>query len=85
MRRELRDAVRMRCFEDGISVPALLEALLRGFVRKHPAALAMVEQWVRDEGLERRPPSGASLTRREVSDIYAAISRGDGGFDVEED
>lgn len=72
----LRDATYKRCKEDGITVPALLEALLRGFVTKHPAALAMVDQWIRDEGLEKKAKAGPAVNDRELAELYAAIARG---------
>lgn len=74
--RQLRESLYVRCREDRITVPALLEALIRGFVTKHPAALAMVDQWVRDEGLDRKPPSAPPVRDRELAEIYAAIARG---------
>jgi len=72
----LRSALAARCAEDRISVPAVVEALLRGFVDRNPGALAMVDQWVRDEGLEPEPPRGPSLNQNELADVYAAIARG---------
>lgn len=75
----LRESLRRRCGEDGITVPALLEALIRGFVDKHPSALAMVDQWVRDEGHETKHPEGPVLSGRDLSDVYAAIARGGAG------
>lgn len=74
--RPLRDSLQARCREDGIQVPALLEALIRGFVTKHPAALAMVDQWVRDEGLTKKAPEGPRIDDRELAELYAAIARG---------
>jgi hypothetical protein len=62
-----------RCREDGISLPAVIEALARGFVRKHPSALELVEQWVREEGLEPEPQRAVPLHVREIAMIYAAI------------
>lgn len=72
----LRESLYGRCREDGITVPALLEALLRGFVTKHPAALAMVDQWIRDEGHEKKAKSGPVINDRELAELYAAIARG---------
>lgn len=74
--RTLRESLYLRCREDGIAVPAALEALIRGFVTKHPAALAMIDQWIRDEGLEKKPPAGPVIKDRELAELYAAIARG---------
>lgn len=71
--RSTRDQLRQRCTEDGISMTALIEALARGFINKHPAALAMVDQWVRDEGLDIQPAKAASLSRKDLDEVYAAI------------
>lgn len=65
--------LRRRCQEDGITLPALMEALARGYISKHPSALAMVDQWVREEGLGREHPQGPSLSKRDLEEVYAAI------------
>lgn len=80
--RPLKASLTARCREDGITLPALLEALVRGFVTKHPSALAMVDQWVRDEGLEKRPAPGPVIKDRELAELYAAIARGQEDTDV---
>lgn len=66
--------LRRRCQEDGITLPALVEALVRGYNNKDPSALAMVDHWIRDEGLEREPPRGPSLNKRDLEEVYAAIA-----------
>lgn len=70
MRRMLR--------EDGVSANVLFEAVLRGYVERHPAVLAMLDQWKRDSGKESRPVK--SLSDREIDDIYAEL----GGGTIEE-
>lgn len=75
------EELRRRLREDGVSANVLFEAVLRGFISKHPAVLAMVDQWRRDEV---RTPAKATaiLSEKDVSDIYAEL--GGGTIDEEE-
>jgi hypothetical protein len=68
------ETVRQRLLEDGVSANVLFEAVLRGFIDKHPAVLAMLDQWQRDEQKERK--SEKSLSRKDVADIYAELGGG---------
>lgn len=67
-------ALRAQLTEDGISGPVLFEAVLKGYLQRHPAVLAMIDQWKRDE----LPKSVdiKSLSDQELDDIYAAIGGG---------
>lgn len=71
--KDVKASLLERCEEDGITVCALMEALTRGFINKHPSALAMVDQWIRDEGLETKPVIAPNLNRNEIAQIYARI------------
>ncbi len=74
------EEMRRRLLEDGVSANVLFEAVLRGYVNKHPAVLAMLDQWQRDEGKEPKPVK--NLSGREIDDIYAEL--GGGMIDEEE-
>ena len=57
-----------------MSTNVLFEAVVRGYLNRHPAVLAMVDQWKRDEGRDGDPTP--SLAKRELDDIYAALGSG---------
>ena len=67
------EAFRRRLQEDGVSANVVFEAVLRGFVSKHPAVLAMVDQWKRDEVVAQTKPTKL-LSAEDVSDIYAELA-----------
>lgn len=73
------EEMRRRLLEDGVSANVLFEAVLRGYLDKHPAVLAMLDQWQRDAGKEPKPVK--DLSRREIDDIYAEL----GGGMIEDD
>ncbi len=79
----LNDRFRKRLAEDRISFPVFLEAVVRGYVSHHPAVLAMIDQWMRDEKVDR-PVEAKSpkFSSRELDEIYAAT--GSGMVDEEE-
>ncbi len=74
------EALREQLLQDGVSANVLVEAVLRGYLSRHPAVLAMLDQWRRDEQKEQR--STKSLSSKDVADIYAEL--GGGMIDVEE-
>jgi hypothetical protein len=69
------EALREQLLRDGASANVLFEAVLRGYLERHPAVLAMLDQWKRDEQPESQR-SSKSLTNKEVADIYAEIGGG---------
>ena len=82
LNRELNHQLRERLDEDGIALTVFMEAVCRGYVRRHHAILAMIDQWIRDE----RPDSersGPKLNSKDLDEIYAAVRDGgnvdDGG------
>lgn len=66
------EALRETLSADSMSLNVLFEAVVRGYINRHPAVLAMVDQWKRDE----RPsdPEQKSLRSREIADIYAELA-----------
>lgn len=68
------EALRDQLAEDGMSANVLFEAVVRGYLNRHPAVLAMVDQWRRDEGHGETPVK--SLKQREIDDIYAELGSG---------
>lgn len=67
-------ALKEQLEKDGMSANVLFEAVLRGYINRHPAVLAMVDQWKRDEAIEERPIK--SMSDKEVADIYAELGSG---------
>jgi len=61
--------------KDRISLNVLIEAVLRGYIRRHPAVLAMVDDWARENNKERKE-SSAKLKKRELDSIYDEIGSG---------
>lgn len=76
-------ALREALADEGMSASVLFEAAARGFIRRHPSMLAMVQEWMRDQGLEPRAEEGRRPSNRELDEIYAAI--GGGMIDDEEE
>jgi hypothetical protein len=72
--KSLAEAMRAQLRADGLSQNNLFEAVVRGYVERHPAVLAMIDQWKRDEGIADEPVK--PLSSREVDDIYAALGSG---------
>jgi hypothetical protein len=68
-------ALREQLQADGMSANVLIEAVVRGYLMRNPAVLAMIDQWKRDELPEQGKPVG-SLSKRELNDIYAEIGSG---------
>jgi len=69
----IRSKLTERCVEDRISRNAVLEALLSGYNSKHPSALAMVDQWMRDNGIQKDDLANPiKLSANELNEIYAA-------------
>lgn len=60
--------------DDSMSVNVLFEAVVRGYINRHPAVLAMIDQWKRDE--RPREPEQRTLRDREIADIYAELGGG---------
>lgn len=67
-------ALREQLKADGMSVNVLFEAVVRGYLERSPAVLAMVDQWKRDELPPEKPVK--ALSSRELDDIYAALGSG---------
>lgn len=77
VKRTLDASFRRACMEDSVTPNVVIEACLRGFVDRHPAVLAMIDQWIRDEGRERRDDrTGPKMTRSDIAEIYAAARSG---------
>lgn len=72
----LNEQVRAQLEEDRITPNVLLEAVLRGYVNRHPAVMAMVDQWIRDEVPEREEPKVPALSKKDLNDIYSAAGSG---------
>lgn len=74
------ESLKQRLLEDGVSACVFFEAVLRGYLDSHPAVLAMLDQWQRDEQAEKKAEK--SLSRKDVDDIYAEL--GGGMIEVED-
>lgn len=68
-------ALREQLEADSMSANVLIEAVVRGYLDRNPAVLAMIDQWKRDELPEGGKPSKL-LNRRDVDDIYAELGSG---------
>lgn len=68
-------ALREQLEADGMSANVLIEAVVRGYLLRSPAVLAMIDQWKRDELPETGKDPG-SLKKRELDDIYAELGSG---------
>jgi hypothetical protein len=69
------ESLKQRLLEDGVSANVLFEAVLRGYTDRHPAVLAMLDQWQRDEQPEKKKAE-KSLSSKDVADIYAELGGG---------
>lgn len=69
------ESLKQRLLKDGVSANVLFEAVLRGYIDSHPAVLAMLDQWQRDEQVEQKK-SEKSLSSKDVADIYAELGGG---------
>lgn len=57
---------------DGLSPVVLFEAVVRGYIDRHPSVLAMVDQWIRDSG--REPVSNTkNISQRELDEILTDL------------
>ncbi len=73
--RTLYDKFCRMAAEDSTSPHAVIEAVLSGYVNRHPAVLAMVDQYVRDNYAEREA-RGPRLSKKELNELYAEIGSG---------
>lgn len=78
----LGQAFRRQCAEDSVTPNVVMEAVLRGYVNRHPAVMAMIDEWIRQERPEEPERKSPRLSKRELEEIYAAA--GSGMIDVEE-
>lgn len=60
-----------RAAQDGLSPPVIFEAMMRGYVNQHPAVLAMLDQWIRDNLPEYKEPKTPRLSASDLEEIYA--------------
>lgn len=74
--RSLAEQFRHRASEDRISPNVVLEAVLMGYVNHHPAVLAMIDEWIRQERPEVGEPRAPKLSTRDLDEIYAAAGSG---------
>ena len=74
--RTLNEEFRRRAAEDRTSPNVIFEAFLRGYVNHHPAVLAMVDQWIRDEGMEPPEQKAPRLSKADLDEVYAAAASG---------
>lgn len=68
------DALRAMLKEDGVSANVLFEAVVRGYLMRDPAVLAMIDAWARDE--KKQAKEAKSLSKGELDDIYAELGSG---------
>jgi hypothetical protein len=73
--RTLYDKFRRMAMEDGVSPHAVVEAVVSGYVNRHPAVLAMIDQYIR-ENYSDREVKGPKLSKRELAELYAEIGSG---------
>jgi hypothetical protein len=68
-------ALREQLQTDRMSAAVLIEAVVRGYLDRSPAVLAMIDQWKRDQRPgDEKPQRG--LSKRELDDIYAELGSG---------
>lgn len=68
-------ALKEKLKADSMSATVLIEAVIKGYLDSHPAVLAMIDQWRRDNQKETGVKA-VSLSDRELADIYAEIGSG---------
>lgn len=73
------DSLKASLKADGMSANVLFEAVVRGYLMRDPAVMAMVDSWSREEQPAVRQSS--SLKKGELDDIYAEL--GSGNFEDE--
>ena len=73
--RTLDAAARRKANEERITLNVVIEAVLRGYVNDHPAVLAMIDQWLRDENREPQESVGPRISKKEIDEIFEAIRR----------
>lgn len=67
-------AVKEKLRRDNMSMPVLVEAVLRGYVNNHPAVLAMIEDWIRERDSSMAGDRPRLFRRRsDLDEIYGAI------------
>lgn len=75
---EVYSEAKERLAADGLSASILFEVFLRGYARRHPSILAVIDEVRRELGRTERVQIRDSLfNRRETEDIYAAIEGDD--------
>ncbi len=67
---------RRKAMEEGLSGNVVLESFLQGYVDSHPAVLAMIDQWARDNIGEEPVRRSSKMSNRDLEEIYAAARRG---------
>jgi hypothetical protein len=72
----LKNEFRKHAKENNTSMNVIIEAIVRGYVRDHPAVLAMIDQWMRDEGIQEKPQSAPKMNKNDLDEIHAAIKSG---------
>ncbi len=79
--REMDTRLRQLTAEDGLSVNVLFEAIVRGFIERHPSVLAMIDEYRRRLEPEGSGKPTPKMSRRDLDEIYAAA----GGVMMDED
>lgn len=74
--RSLVDRFRRQAMEDRVSGNVIIEAVLRGYVEKHPAVLAMLDKWISEEQPEQREVPRPRMSKKDLAEIYAAAGSG---------
>jgi hypothetical protein len=74
MLRSDSDAMRRLLESDGITLNVLFNAVVRGYIGRHPAVLAMLDDEVRRNA--KPLPKGPRVSERELDEIYAALGSG---------
>jgi hypothetical protein len=69
-------ALREQLQTDGMSANVLIEAVVRGYLMRSPAVLAMIDHWRQDELPEKKRKASSSLSKKELNEIYAEIGSG---------
>lgn len=59
--------------EEGHTCSLLFDVFLRGYARRHPSILALVDQIQRERGDEQKPQRQATFNRRETDEIFELI------------
>lgn len=68
------DEVRASMKEEGHTCSLLFDVFLRGYARRHPSILALVDQIQRERSAEQEAPQRqATFSRRETDEIFELI------------